>query len=751
MGVKVRNIGGIKPQKGRFRFVFILLICAAAVFLGRLVRLQLSGSTDVPETASTQYKNTVDVAIPTIRGEICDVNGVPLVTNVVYHDLVYDTAYVPTGKDNSSALETLRLLEKNGIAFEDLLPVTSFAPYELIRNYADNEDAVRLVRNFSKYYGLDEAELVGSPDALYLQLLKTYKLKNSDFTDPEKRLIAGFRFTVDSWYYTHATPCPIITHVEDDLMNRIADTLHDHPALAVTVKADRYYNEDSSAAHLLGRIGPIYADEAEEYRNKGYNLGDDVGKTGAEAAFEEQLHGADGTKTLCFNDPGDTLLTEVIKKAPVSGKTVKLTIDIEMQKAAERSLERVIKSEARYGLASGMAKNGADACAGSVVVMNVADGGLPVLASYPSYSQNNYEEDIEALLHDDNSPLLNRATQGIYEPGSTYKIATAAAGLYYGTITPTTSIYDKGEFEDYPTYKPHCWIYDRYGVTHGYQDVRSAIENSCNYFFFRIGKEMGIAKMNDYAKVLGLGVPTGIEIGESTGVTASPEYKESVGLSWNPGDTLQAAIGQQHLFTPVQLASYLTTVLNGGVRYKAHLFHSCTDYATGSITEVYHKEVLSEADIAPETVTLLKEAMRRVVDEGTASSVFENYRYQVGGKTGTAQVSKGSDNVVFVGFAPFDKPEIVVAVVLEHGNRSNNAAQVARDMFDCYFSLKEKRAKEAADAVEAAVAAANASGEADTNAPETDENAEGSPSGVSGDYDGEYGFAVFAGQQEIMD
>ena len=199
---------------------------------------------------------------------------------------------------------------------------------------------------------------------------------------------------------------------------------------------------------------------------------------------------------------------------------------------------------------------------------------------------------------------------------------------------------------------------------------------------------MGIEKLNEYAKSLGLGVKTGIETGESSGIIMSPEYKDSVGMSWNPGDTLQAAIGQQHLFTPLQIASYISTVLNGGTRYKTHLFDSAVDYSTGEVIKEYEPEIVSQLEIPQSTVDVLKEAMRRVIDDGTASSTFIGYKYPVGGKTGTAQVPGGSDNVIFIGFAPYDNPEIVISVVLEHGNKSGNAARIAKNIFDCYFEGK---------------------------------------------------------------
>jgi len=273
-----------------------------------------------------------------------------------------------------------------------------------------------------------------------------------------------------------------------------------------------------------------------------------------------------------------------------------------------------------------------------------------------------------------------------------FKIASSIAALNSGIIDKDTLVYDKGAYVKYEDYEPHCWIYDNTGATHGYVNVKSAIEQSCNYFFYEIGDKMGIDTLTHYASLLGLGSATGIEVPESTGVLASPEYRDSKGLLWNPGDTLQAAIGQSdNAFTPLQLCSYMCAVVNGGTRYKATLLDSVKNFYTDSVIYENKPQILSKIDLSTDVVEILKSAMKSVVVDGTARTVFDDYEYEVGGKTGTAQVSSGSDTALFVGFAPYDDPEIVVSVVVENGDMSSRATSVAKSVFDYYFnSIEEK-------------------------------------------------------------
>lgn len=456
------------------------------------------------------------------------------------------------------------------------------------------------------------------------------------------------------------------------------------PGVETATTTERYYPGASLAAHILGRTGPIYPEEAEKYLEMGYSLGATVGKGGAEAAFEEHLKSKNGFKVVEYSADGEEILSEKLseKNVPVFGKTVTLTLSAGMQKEAEKSLKETIDAINIENIRSGNPNR----ASGAVVAQNPNTGEIYVSASYPTYDQNTYGQTVSEMLTDKSRPLLNRATNGIYPPGSTFKIATAAAALSEGVIDANTSIYDSGIYKEYEDYQPHCWYFDRYGTGHGWQNVVDAIMNSCNIYFFETGRRLGTQALNSYAARLGLGEKTGIETGEEKGILAGPEYRASQGRTWGPGDLIQSAIGQSdNSFTPVQLASFMSTVVNGGTRYKSHILKSVNDFSTGEVILESKPEVVDKIDIPDDHLELLKRGMKSVVEDGTAASVFMGYKHSVGGKTGTAQRGTGDDNAVFAGFAPYETPEIVVSVVIEAGEHSYTATRVAKSVFDYYF------------------------------------------------------------------
>ena len=262
-----------------------------------------------------------------------------------------------------------------------------------------------------------------------------------------------------------------------------------------------------------------------------------------------------------------------------------------------------------------------------------------------------------------------------------------------GVITTNTIIVDRGAYS-FGDYHPRCWIYLTKGRTHGAQDVVAAIQNSCNYFFYEVGNRLGIDKMNEYSRKLGLGIPTGIEISEKSGILAGPDYSESVGNIWNPGNTLQAAIGQSdNTFTPLQLCMYTSTLINGGTRYRAHLLKEVKTYPDMETVASVSPEVLDTIEFKSGILETIKRAMKDVVESGSAARIFRKYDIAVGGKTGTAQVGgERSDNALFIGFAPYDQPKIALCVVVEQGANGTDAAYTAKAMYDTYLKgLKYER------------------------------------------------------------
>ena len=425
------------------------------------------------------------------------------------------------------------------------------------------------------------------------------------------------------------------------------------------------------------------AEEYQEMKNDGYGFNDLIGKRGIEKVLEKNLRGTDG-KTNVIRDIGAS--DEVSSISAVPGNYAVLTIDTDLQKAAEDSL-------------AGHVAQISTADAGAAVVLDVTNGDVLAMANYPTYNPANFNQDYAELVQNSAKPIWNRAISGTYTPGSTLKPLIAISALESGAVTSNQKIVCNGIYDYYADYKPKCWIWSESHRTHGPQNVTQAIKNSCNCYFYEAGRLTGIDEMDRYAAEYGLGEKTGIELpDESTGQMSSPAYKEKIGTTpedqkWYPGDVIQTSIGQSYsFFTPIQLANYIAMIANGGTRYQPHLIKSIRSSEDGSVVSETKANILNRAELQESTLKAVREGMYGVVDEGSASKTFANYPIELAGKTGTAQVGKDkANNALFVAFAPYDNPEIAVAVVLEKGEKGYNAAGVAKDIMDEYFGLNKEK------------------------------------------------------------
>jgi penicillin-binding protein 2 len=423
------------------------------------------------------------------------------------------------------------------------------------------------------------------------------------------------------------------------------------------------------------------AEDYELYKPLGYPMDALIGKSGAEAAFEQYLHGVDGTKVVRTSEDG-TVLEETITQEAVPGANVYLSIDIDVQKSAEDALAEKIRT---INLTR---EEGQLVTGGAVVVTQVKTGEPLAIASYPSFDPATMLQNYAELVNDPGKPLLHRALQGVYSPGSTFKPVTALAGLRAGVITRYTPIEDKGQFTKYKDYRPKCWIYTQTGATHGTEDVVGALRDSCNYFFYKVGDDTGPSRIAQAARDFGFGAKTlaGISINEKEGVVATEEYKiEKLNEGWWSGDTLLVAIGQGlNQFTPIQLANYAATIADGGTLREMSLIKSAksSDY-TGT---VYSHEPTTRSTIAEgDLVAILQEGMRAVAKSGTARDMFGSYPVPVAAKTGTVQTSNDYNNGVFICYAPADNPEIAISVVVEKGGSGAGIMEIAKLVMDEYF------------------------------------------------------------------
>ncbi|MFA7637603.1 MAG: penicillin-binding transpeptidase domain-containing protein, partial [Monoglobales bacterium] len=450
----------------------------------------------------------------------------------------------------------------------------------------------------------------------------------------------------------------------------------------------RTYGETGIAAHMLGRVDKIYSEEYEKLKSKNYGMNDKVGKDGLEKYLEDFLRGTDGLKGRNVSLKGETVtLSEDVPAIP--GNKVVLSIDYDVQLAAEKALDESVRALYNDGAAN--------VGGGAAVAIDVNSGEVIAMASNPTYNLTTFKENYNSLLNNPKNPMFNRAIAGAYPPGSTFKALTAIAGLQEGVIRGDETIYCNGPYQAYaPSYTPACWIYNDYGGSHEHVNVTKALEVSCNIFFYETGRRLGIETLNDYGIKFGLGQPTGIELsGETEGVLAGPEYRKSIDKIWYPGDTIQAAIGQSdNMFTPLQMANYTATIANGGVRYKPHLVKSIMSYDGKKTIAEFSPEKVSEIDISPENLKYVHSGMRAVCVTGSAKVVFGDYDIAVAGKTGTAQSGGNrTPHSWFISFAPYDNPQIAVAVVIEHAGINGlgkHVYNVAKAMYDAYFKSNER-------------------------------------------------------------
>ena len=696
-------------QKKRFfmRYMLLLTIFIVMIFIysGVLLNLQFARADEFKKPIRTTYTRTF--LVPAVRGEIFDRNGVPLVTNKNIYNIVIDGTKM-TRKNYIGII--IDLVEKitlfGGTINEDSLPVTAIeteteikTETEISYSYsgltANSQARARLDRFLSN----NKLNVNTSADELIEFLTNKYNL--NEYMPAEKRDRKIFRAVLGICYeferldiLAGSNTYIFSKDISSVIRAVVMENAHNYPGVEVITSYERVYHFPKSAPHILGRTGRLTEANKDYYLSKGYALDAIVGISGVESAFEEYLRGVDGRLLRTYDQDGNLISEEWYVdsggniKEPVPGMNIYLTIDIKLQQVAEYSLEKTIeKIHERAQDYTDPKTNGADANAGAVAAIDPETGEVLALATYPSYDIVEYA----AINPESNNPFINRATSGLYEPGSVFKIVTSLAALGDGKITPNTQIYDVGKYKKFPDYQPECWRYSMYGVGHGYVNVTEALQVSCNCFYYDVGERVGIERLNEYSRKLGFGERTGIEIGETSGVLASPEYAESRGAAWMGGDLLQASIGQSYnLFSPLQMANMLGTVVNGGDRYQCRLLLYVKEYGSDEIYYAPKPNIIDSLEVLESDLNAVRSGMRNVVELGTAASLFNRFpaNLPVGGKTGTVQITSGrSNNATFVAFAPYDKPQISMSVVIEKGAHGSWAGFAAEDVLGYYFGL----------------------------------------------------------------
>ena len=514
-------------------------------------------------------------------------------------------------------------------------------------------------------------------------------LNLGDLNPEDARAVAGvlYELYLRSTGVYQANEYVFAQEVDIDFISRVKE--QSLPGVVIEATTVRQYHTPY-AAHLLGRVTPIFPEEVEYYTSldedgdgvPDYSLNDTVGRDGVEQAFESYLRGDPGMRTVERNTEGK-IVSETWLEEPEPGGNVVLTLDIGLQGYVEQVLAASVPA------IDVEEETGGAAC----VVLDVDTAEVLTCASYPTYDITRYNADYNQYASDPTKPLLNRALQGLYAPGSTFKMVTAVAGLETGIIEPDTEIEDLGRYTYWSSPQPMCWIYWQRGTTHGWINVSEAIEVSCNYFFYEVGREVGIDVLVDYATRFGLGQYTGIELFEEKGVMASPEFTESLGGTWYEGSVLSVAIGQESSqFTPVQLDNYIATLVNGGTRNAVHLLKEVKSGDFSQVEYTYEPQVLGTIEIETENLQAVKAGMLALTTQGSVSQHFRDLPFQAGGKTGSAQVDDQTDaNAIFVCFAPYDDPEVALALVVERGGSGSELGAMAADILSYYFSVQETR------------------------------------------------------------
>ncbi|MFQ9264599.1 MAG: penicillin-binding protein 2 [Clostridia bacterium] len=693
---------GINKKSINFRYniatIFTYLI--GIILIVQLFNLQIVHGAKYREESNTRL--TRESVLEADRGEILDRSGNVLVSSSQKFNLELYKSKIDTDTLNESILKIIQVLEKYDVSYTDSFPI-NINPF----GYTISDTSLS---NWKKNNNIDSD---ATAEEAFYKFKDKYKIKNEDIT--EVRKIIAIRYAIVKEGYSSTKALIIAKDIPREAIAEFSEKGDDFPGINIAVQPVRQYKEGTLASHILGYASKISDTEYQQKKDT-YNQNDIIGKTGIEYLLEEYLKGKDGIKQIDMAVDG-TITAEVVEKEAVSGSNVVLTIDSKLQKIAEEALKDNIEK-----IKSGGFGKAYEAKGGSCVVMNVKTGEVLAMASYPDYNPQSFangisSEEWKSYSENKSYPLLNKAIQSAYEPGSIFKMVTAIAGLESGNITLTERINDTGQYIKYGE-KRNCWYYTDYHTGHGPLNVIGAIEKSCNYFFYETADRMGIDTLDKYASYFGLGKKTGIELpSEVSGTLASKEYVKSINSSWNPGDTINAAIGQGYnRFTPLQMTKYISMIANGGNNVDVSIIKTIqnsdgTEVSKEEINKFVNEKLgLTEENneninLNKDYINAVKEGMKSVTsgESGTAYVRFKDFNIKVGGKTGSAEAGKDSNgkdivNAWFAAFAPYDDPEIAVVVMVENGGHGNYTAEAVRNIMAEYFGMNTQNVTESVQA-----------------------------------------------------
>lgn len=674
----------------RYNLITILVYIVGIVLIVQLFNLQIVNGKEYRETSNTRLSR--ETVIKAARGSIKDRTGNLLVTTKMGFNIELYKTKINTTTLNKTILNTIKILENNNDKYINNLPI-SIEPFKFTID--DEESQV----NWKKENDIKED---ATPEQCFYELKEKYKIEQDNILEAYKIMVV--RYEISRNGYSSIRPVTIAKDVSRESAVKLGEQSIYFPGISATNEPMVSYPSGSLASHILGYVGNITETELDG-REDTYGINDVIGKVGIQYVFEEYLRGKDGIKQLDMSVDG-TITDEYITQEAVAGSDVILTIDANLQAATEKALANNIKK-----IAGGGFSKRSDAKAGAAVVMNVKTGEILAMASYPDYEPELFVNGISQKKLDEYNKgdnIFNRAISGVYAPGSTFKMITAIAGLETGVITPTEKINDIGVYKK--AHEPACWIWNSYGMSHGWLNVTEAITHSCNYFFYEVGYRATIDNIAKYAKYYGLGEKTNVELPmEEKGIVATRDKAKERGDEWQIGETLSAAIGQSYnSYTPIQMAKYISMLANGGEPIDVTIVKSINDVNGNQVSKEditkfanaklgLTKEKKENLNIKKENIDAILKGMKGVTSEegGTAYSTFANFNIELGGKTGSAQTDvQGKINGWFVGFAPYEEPEIAVVVLVENAGSGSYTAEVARDILQEYFGMNMEKVEE---------------------------------------------------------
>ncbi len=672
----------------RFNILTIFMYVIGIILIVQLFNLQIVHGAEYREQSNTRL--TRESELEAARGSIMDKSGNVLVSSKTKFGLELYRSKIDISTLNTAILNIIQVLEKYQVEYPDHFPI-SIDPYaytiqgETLENWKKSND---IPTN-------------ATAEQAFFIIKDKYEITQENIV--EVRNIMRIRYEIVREGYSSTKAITIAKDIPREAVAEFSENADKFPGVNIFVTPERTYPKGSLASHVLGYASTISAEEYEKRKNI-YDQNDIIGKTGIEYVFEEYLKGRKGIKQVDMAVDG-TITAEYTAEEATAGADIVLTIDANLQQVTEDAISANLEKIRTGGF--GKVYN---AISESCVVMNVKTGEILAIASCPGYNPEDFvggisTENWNKYINDESKPLVNKAVQTSYSPGSIFKMVTAIAGLESGAINSNTVIRDTGVYTKYQQYgtRMNCWYYTDYGRGHGPLNVIGAIENSCNYFFYETADRMGIDVLEKYAKYFGLGTKTGVELQDETaGVLANKESKAKLHPTesyWAPGDTLNAAIGQgDNEFSPVQMAKYISMLANGGQPIDVSIIKTIrkadgTEESRSNINRFISQKLGLEENenenvtITPQNLNVVLQGMRSVTEEGTAASIFQNFEIAVGGKTGSAEAPGNKVNAWFAGFAPFDDPEIAVVVMAENGGHGYYTADAVKQIMREYFGM----------------------------------------------------------------